>query len=78
MARSTSASTTSATPTETFSDLMSKFMTHSPLSDLTWKQKDTPAEYSLDATLYASQQACHSGVFVRTSIIAREGDSAFE
>ncbi|KAF8001077.1 hypothetical protein HF325_004866 [Metschnikowia pulcherrima] len=56
MARSTSASTTSATPTETFSDLMSKFMTHSPLSDLTWKQKDTPAEYSLDATLYASQQ----------------------
>ena len=56
MARSTSASTTSATPTETFSDLMSKFMIHSPLSDLTWKQKDTPAEYSFDATLFASQQ----------------------
>ncbi|KAM9916056.1 hypothetical protein OXX80_013726, partial [Metschnikowia pulcherrima] len=56
MARSTSASTTSATPTETFSDSMSKFMTHSPSSDLTWKQKDTPGEYSLDATSYASQQ----------------------
>ncbi|KAM9933214.1 hypothetical protein OXX80_007164 [Metschnikowia pulcherrima] len=56
MARSTSTSTTSATPTETFSDLMSKFMVHSPSSDLTWKQKDTPAEYSFDATSFVSQQ----------------------
>ncbi|KAM9930952.1 hypothetical protein OXX59_000110 [Metschnikowia pulcherrima] len=57
MARSTSTSTTSATPTETFSDLMSKFMVHSPSSDLTWKQKDTPAEYSFDATSFVSQQS---------------------
>ncbi|KAF8001082.1 hypothetical protein HF325_004871 [Metschnikowia pulcherrima] len=72
MARSTSASTTSATPTETFSDLMSKFMTHSPLSDLTWKQKDTPAEYSLDATLYASQQhvQCRWDLGVRANLAA--------
>ncbi|KAM9902708.1 hypothetical protein OXX69_008206, partial [Metschnikowia pulcherrima] len=56
MTRSTSTSATSATPAESFSDLMSKFMVHSPSSDLTWKEKDTPAEYSFDATSFVSQQ----------------------
>ncbi|KAM9913599.1 hypothetical protein OXX69_001437 [Metschnikowia pulcherrima] len=57
MTRSTAPpTTTSATPTETFSDLMSKFSIISPSSDLTWKQKETPAEYSFDATSFVSQQ----------------------
>ena len=61
MTRSTATPTTPATPTETFSDLMSKFLIISPLSDLTWKQKETPAEYSFDATLFVSQHQVQSG-----------------